>query len=227
MSYQQPPQGPPPSGYTPGQPGPAGQPPQQKTRLRGTRRLMWGIILMGVGIIGGIIAAVAFGFTAASQFEAFEDESYDIDQHVSVDGLGDNRWYIYQPDLAAGSITCEVTDETGQNIVDEAISSSVETNQYSYEAMQSFTSEADGVYEISCTDYPVLLAGGAPIGGIFGAIGSVVLGFIVFAVGLVLTIIGAVVRSKAKRQTPPSGPMYGGGAYPGYSQPYGQQPPQA
>lgn len=227
MSYQQPPQGPPPSGYTPGQPGPTEQPPQQKTRLRGTRRLMWGIILMGVGIIGGIIAAVAFGFAAASQFETFENESYDIDQHVSVDGLGDNHWYIYQPDLAAGSITCEVTDESGQNIVDEAISSSVETNQYSYEAMQSFTSEAGGVYEISCTDYPVLLAGGAPIGGIFGVIGSVVLGFIIFAAGLVLTIIGAVVRSKAKRQTPPSGPMYGGGGYPGYPQQYGQQPPQA
>lgn len=225
MSYQQPPQGPAP--YTPGQPGPAEQSPQHKPRLRGTRRLMWGLILMGVGIVGGIIGAVVFGFAAANQFETFDEESYDIQEHVSVDGLGDNQWYIYQPDLAAGSITCEVTDESGQNIVDEAFSSSVETNQYSYEAMQSFTSEADGVYEISCTDYPVLLAGGAPIGGIFGAIGSAALGFVVFVVGLVLTIIGAVVRSKAKRQTPPSGPMYGGGTYPGYPQQYGQQPPQA
>lgn len=233
MSYQQPPQGPPPPAYNPDPSDPAGQPPQRKGRRRGTRRLVWGVILMVVGIVGGIIAAIAFGFSAAGQFENFADDSYEIQQPVSVDGLGDNQWYIYQPDMAAGSITCEVTDESGQNIVSENMSSTVETDEYSYEAVQSFSSQSDGVYEISCSDYPVIIGGVAPLGGIFGAIGAVLVGGLVFIVGLVLTIIGAVVRSRSKRAMPPSGPQYGGG-YAGNNpeqpydpgQQYGQRPPQ-
>lgn len=223
MSYQQPP------------PGPADRVPQQQGRRRGTRRLRWGIILMAIGFIGGIAGALIFGVSAFCQFDEFEESNYEIQQPVSMDGLGDQRWYIYQTDAAAGSVSCEVTDESGENIVTSNMSSSVSTNDLDYEAVQSFSSEADGVYEISCSSYPVSIGGMAPLGGIFGVIGSVIGGVLVFIAGLVLTIIGAVVRSKSKRQMPPSGPQFGGG-YPGYGGPpqqsgppqqYGQQPPQA
>lgn len=220
MSYQQPPQGPPPPGSQPGYPGPAPPGPAQQGRLRGTRRLMWGIILMALGLIGGIIGAIAFGASAANQFQSFAEDAYDIQEPVQLEGMGDNQWYIYQPEVAAGSITCEVIDETGRNVVEEQFSSSVQTNDFSYESMQSFTTAPSSSYQIACTDYPILIAGVAPIGSIFGAIGSAVAGFFVFAAGLVLTIIGAVVRSKAKRQTVAPGPYSGG------PQHYGQQPPQ-
>lgn len=229
MSYQQPPQGPPPPEYNPGQPGPADHVAQQPGRRRGKRRLMWGIILMAIGLIGGIAGALIFGFTAFDQFDDFEDNTYEIQQPVTVDGLGDNQWYIYQSSTAAGSITCEVTDESGENIVTNHMSSSINTNELDYEAVESFSSEADGVYEISCSGYPVSIGGIAPLGGLFGVVGSVIVGALVFLAGLVLTIVGAVVRSKSKRQMPPPGPQYGGG-YPGYGGPpqqYGQQPPQA
>lgn len=229
MSYQQPPQGPPPPGYNPGQPGPADHVPNKPGRRRGKRRLTWGIILMAVGIIGGVVGAMIFGFSAAGQFENFEENTYEIQQSVTMDGLGDNRWYIYQTGAAGGSITCEVTDESGENIVSNNMSSSVSTNELDYEAVQSFSSEAGSTYQISCSSYPVAIGGMVPLGGIFGAIGAAIAGGIIFLAGLVLTIIGAVVRSKSKRQTPPSGPQYGGG-YPGYGVPpqqYGQQPPQA
>jgi len=228
MSYQQPPQQPPPPGYNPGQPGPADRMPQQPDRPRGKRRLTWGIILMAVGIIGGIAGALIFGFSTAGQFEDFEDNTYEIQQPVTMDGLGDNQWYIYQTGAAGGSITCEVTDESGENIVSDNMSSSVTTNNLDYEAGQSFSSEAGSTYQISCSSYPVAIGGIAPLGGIFGIIGSVFVGGVIFLTGLVLTIIGAVVRSKSKRQMPPPGPQYGG--YPGYDVPpqqYGQQPPGA
>ncbi|MDN6533347.1 MAG: hypothetical protein L0K63_03600 [Yaniella sp.] len=77
MSYQQPPQGPPPPEYNPGQPGPADHVPQQHGRRRGKRRLMWGIILMAIGLIGGIAGALIFGFSAFEQFDDFEDNTYD------------------------------------------------------------------------------------------------------------------------------------------------------
>ena len=190
--------------------------------------MTWGIILMAVGIIGGIAGALIFGFSAVGQFEQFEDNTYEIQQSVTMDGLGDNQWYIYQTGAAGGSITCEVTDESGENIVSNNMSSSVSTNDLDYKAVQSFSSEAGSTYEISCSSYPVAIGGMAPLGGIFGVVGSVIAGVVIFLAGLVLTIIGAVVRSKSKRQMPPSGPHHGG--YPGYGVPpqqYGQQPPQA
>jgi len=229
MSYQQPPQGPPPPEYNPGQPGPADHVPQQHGRRRGKRRLMWGIILMAIGLIGGIAGALIFGVSAFDQFDDFEDNTYEIQQPATMDGLGDNQWYIYQTGAAAGSITCEVIDESGENIVSNHMSSSINTNELDYEAVEAFSSEADGVYQISCSNYPVSIGGIAPLGGLFGVVGSVIAGALVFLAGLVLTIVGAVVRSRSKRQMPPQGPQYGGG-YPGYGGPpqqYGQQPPQA
>ncbi len=230
MSYQQPPPGSSPSGNNPEHTGPGDQMPRSQGRRRGTRRLIWGIVLMGVGVVGGIISLILFGLSTASQFESFEENSFQLEYDASVDELGDNQWYLYQAEGADSSGSCQVLDESGEDIVNDSNSSSVETSDFSYEAFQSFRSEPDGTYTIECSDYPVVLGGAAPLGGIFGLIGSAIIGFGLFVAGLVLTIIGAVVRSKSKRQVPPSGPLYGGGAYPAYDpgqQQFGSQPPNA
>ena len=230
MSYQQPPTGSSSPGYNPEHTGPGDQMPRSQGRRRGTRRLIWGIVLMGVGVVGGILGLILFGFSTANQFASFEEDSFQLEYDASVDGLGDNQWFIYQAEGAGNSTSCQVLDESGQDIINDSTSSSVETNNFSYEAFQSFRSEPDETYSIECSDYPVVVGGIAPLGGIAGLVGSVLVGFGLFVAGLVLTIIGAVVRSKTKQQVPPSGPLYGGGAYPGYDpgqQPYGTQPPKA
>ncbi|HIW46683.1 MAG TPA: hypothetical protein H9884_07265 [Candidatus Yaniella excrementigallinarum] len=229
MSYQQPPTGPSSPGYNPEHTGPGDQMPRSQGRRRGTRRLIWGIVLMGVGVVGGILGLILFGFSTANQFASFEEDTFEVQSDASVDGLGDNQWFIYQTE-DADSTNCQVLDESGQDIVNDSTSSSVETDNFSYEAVQSFRSEPDGTYTIECSDYPVIVGGMAPLGGVAGVLGSILIGFGLFVAGLVLTIIGAVVRSKNKQQVPPSGPLYGGGAYPGYDQgqqPYGPQPPNA
>src|SRR5699024_5029926 len=96
MSYHQPPQGPPPPEYKAGKPGTAKYVPQQHGRRSGKRRLMWCIILMAIGLIGGIAGALIFGISAFDQFDDFEDNTYEIQQPATMDGLGDNQWYIYQ-----------------------------------------------------------------------------------------------------------------------------------
>lgn len=215
--------------YTPPPPGsyqPDNVPTQQKSRRRpGTGMLIAGLVLIGVSIVGGIIAVVAFSVSSFGKLEDFASSTHSIDQHVTVDGLGDNQWFIYQdPNVMTGA-SCTVIDEQGNDVTNRSADVDMTLNEMSFEAIQTFESTADGVYEISCTNYPVLLGGSLPLGGIFGAIISVVVAGLIFLVGAVLTIIGLVRRSKSKRQ---QYPPYGGNSYPGYGpgqQPYYPGPP--
>ncbi|GAA4115850.1 hypothetical protein [Enteractinococcus coprophilus] len=209
--------------YTPPPPSPyqsdkASSSPQ-RNRRPGTRMLIAGLILIGISVIGGIIAVVALTVSSFGKFEEFASSTYSIEEHVTVDGLGDNQWFIYQdPDVMSGA-SCSVTDEQGNDITNRSADMNMSVDDLSYQAIQSFESTADGVYEISCTDYPVALGGSLPLGGLIGVGISLLLAGLLFLVGAVLTIIGLVRRAKSKRQ---QSPPYGGGSYPGYGQ--GQQP---
>ena len=211
--------------YTPPPPGPyqsgnvSLSSAAQRNRRPGTRMLIAGLILIGVSIIGSIIAVVTLSVSSFGKFEEFASSTYSIDEHVTVDGLGDNQWFIYQdPDVMSGA-SCSVTDEQGNDITNRSADMNMSVNELSYQAIQSFESTADGVYEISCTDYPVALGGSLPLGGLIGVGISLLVAGLLFLVGAVLTIIGLVRRAKSKRQ---QYPPYGGGSYPGYGQ--GQQP---
>lgn len=229
MSYYQTPPGPPaPENVTAGQ--------QPKRRLPGTGMLITGLIMLGVSIIGGIIAIGVFAFSTVSSFERFGDSTHTISEHVTVDGLGDNRWYIYQ-DPADATATCSVKDPQGNDIVERSSDMQISNTEFSLEAFQSFTSTADEVYEVQCSQYPVVLGGAVPFGGIVGLVISIVGAVILFIAGIILTIIGTLRRRAHKRsQTPPMGGNYPPGGYPGYgyppAPPYppnqpGQYPPNA
>lgn len=218
MSYQQTPPG-------PSEPDNVPTAQQQKRRVPGSRMLITGIILLGLSIIGGIIAVGAFAVSMVNSFSNFGESTYTISEPVAVDGLGDNHWYIYQ-DPGAMTAECSVIDEQGNDIVQRSGDMSFSNNEFSLEAFQSFESTADGVYEIQCSQYPVVLGGSVPVGSIIGMVVSIVLAVLLFIAGLILTIIGAVRRSRAKRsQTPPAGGNYPPGSYPGYGYQQGPQPP--
>ena len=179
--------------------------------------LIVGLVLIGVSILGGIIAVVAFTVSSSSKLEDFASSTHSIDQHVTVDGLGDHQWFIYQdPNVMTGA-SCTVLDEQGNDVTTHSADLNMTFNDLSFQAIQTFESSAGGVYDISCTDYPVILGGALPLGGIFGAGISGLVAGLVFLVGAVLTIIGLVRRSKSKR------PIPHGGSLPGYGP--GQQPP--
>lgn len=241
MSYPQSPQGPSqPHGYS-GQTGPdsslppaapQGKPP--KKRRRGTGLLTAGLIALGVSIIGGIIALIVFGGSMVNSFDDFAESAYDVTEPVVVDGLGDNQWYLYQDPNAMSQASCEVTDEQGNDVTNSSAQMNMTNSEYDLSSVQSFESTAGGVYEIQCSSYPVVLGGAVPLGGIFGIVGTMLAAGLIFVVGVVLTIIGIVMRSRSKKNDmPPMNPPYGAApAQPGYGysqqqQPYyGQQPPQ-
>ncbi len=213
--------------YTPPAPGPyqADNVPsaQQRRRLPGTGMLITGLILLGISILGGIIAVVAFSVSSFGKLDDFAASTHSIDQPVTVDGLGNNQWYLYQDPTRVSGASCSVTDQQGNDVTNRATDLEMSLNDLSYESIQSFESTAAGVYEISCTDYPVVLGGSLPLGGLLGVGISVAVAVLVFIVGLVLTIVGLVRRSRAKNQQyPPNFPPYGGSPYPGYGP--GQSP---
>lgn len=185
--------------------------------------LITGLIMLGVSIIGGIIAVVAFAFSTVSSLENFDDSTHTISEHVTVDGLGDNRWYIYQ-DPADRTATCSVTDPQGNDIVERSSDMQLSTTEISLEAFQSFTSTADATYEIQCSEYPVVLGGAIPFGGVIGLVISMVGALILSMAGVILTIIGALRRRSHKRsQAQPIGGNYPPPGYQGHG--YPPQPP--
>lgn len=201
--------------------------PERKQRGPGVRMLIAGLVMVGVSIIGGIIAIGAFAFSTVNSFASFADSTYEITEHATVNGLGDNQWYIYQDPGAVTSATCTVTDEQGRDVTNHSTNMDISTNDFSYEASQSFASTEQGSYDIECTNYPVVLGGAVPFGGIIGIVISGIVAGLLFLAGAVLTIIGLVQRSRAKNQ---QGPPYNPGAHPGYGYPQphqypGQQPP--
>lgn len=175
--------------------------------------LIAGLILIGVSILGGIIAIVTFSVSSVNQFDDFAASTHSIDGPVTVDGLGDNHWYIYQDPSVMSGATCTVVDEQSNDVTNRSPDLEMNLNDLSYEAIQSFESTADGVYEISCTDYPVALGGSIPFGSLFGIGISVMIAILIFLVGAVLTILGLVRRSRSKNQ---QYPPYGGSPYSGY-----------
>ncbi|GAA2026221.1 hypothetical protein GCM10009720_02330 [Yaniella flava] len=240
MSYPQSPQGPSqPHGYS-GPPGPdsslppaAPQGKLRKKRRRGTGLLTAGLITLGVSIIGGIIALIMFGGSTMTSIEDFSESAYDVTEPAVVDGLGDNQWYLYQDPNAISQASCEVTDQQGNDVTNGSAQMNITNSEYDLSSVQSFESTADGVYEIQCSSYPVVLGGAVPLGGIFGVLGTVLVAGFLFVVGAVLTIIGLVMRSNSKKNDmPPMNPPYGAAPQPGYGysqqqQPYyGQQSPQ-
>src|SRR5699024_9547613 len=110
MSDHQPPTGRSSPGYHREHTGPGARLPRNSGRRRGTRRLIWGIVLMGVGVVGGILGLILFGFSTANQFASFEEDTFEVQSDASVDGLGDNQWFIYQTE-DADSTNCQVLDE--------------------------------------------------------------------------------------------------------------------
>jgi len=214
VSYEQP---------TPGPPPPEQPADQKKRRVPGTGMLIAGLIMLGVSVIGGIIAVASFAVSMVNGFTQFGERTHEITEHVTVDGLGDNTWYIYQ-DPNTMSATCSVLDGQGDDIVERSGEMRVNNNDFSLEAFQSFESNAGETYEIECSQYPVVLGGPIPFGGIIGLVISIVVSVLLFIAGLVLTIVGAVRRSRAKRPTgPPTPGAYRPGSSPGYG--YQQGPP--
>lgn len=214
MSYPPPPPGPNPHQGVQTHPAPR--------RVPGTRMLIAGIIMLVVSIIGGLIAVMAFGASMVTNFVQFGESTHQIDEHVRVDGLGDDRWYLYQDPPSATS-TCAVFDAQGNDIVERSGDMAFSTTELSLVAAQSFESTADGVYEIECSAYPVMLGGAVPLGGLLGLVFTGVVAILVGIAGLVLTIIGAVRRSRAQRNAvPPGREQY---APPPPPQQTGQYPP--
>src|SRR5690625_6158009 len=93
--------------------------------------------------------------------------------------------------------TCSVLDEHGNDIVGRSGEMRINNNDFSLEAFQSFKPNAGETYEIECSQYPVVLGGPIPLGGIIGVVISIVVSVLLFIAGLVLTIVGAVQIGRA------------------------------
>src|SRR5699024_2862232 len=136
----------------------------RKKRRRGTGLLTAGLITLGVSIIGGIIALIMFGGSTMTSIEDFSESAYDVTEPAAVHGLGDNQWYLYQDPNAISQASCEVTDQQGNDVTNGSAQMNITNSEYDLSSVQSFESTADGVYEIQCSSYPVVLGGAVPLG---------------------------------------------------------------
>lgn len=187
-----------------------------------------GIALMTIALIGTIVGVV-LGFSKA------KDAVDRLDQLASVP-LGETSTYsgdgsdasIWYKGKSATGVACQVADSNGSSVtIDTTTSTDFTSGESSYASVGSFPTAAGITYDVTCSSefsngsYAV---GNIPIGDLaIGAVlilGSLLGGFVLWAIGLVLWIISLVVRSswKKKQQQPFGGPTMTPGS------PFGQQP---
>lgn len=157
--------------------------------------IVGGIILV-LGIAAGTILSVV-GFSQVTgvvedgtRFTGSTELTLETGQQVQL--------YVHRNDVAP---LCEVTDENGDEPVGGPSQSSTINGWRSFDM---FTATRAGTYTITCSDETeVLAAEPLSIGGIFSAVGGILIGVFVGGLGLLLLVVGVILlligRSQAKR----------------------------
>lgn len=208
---QQVPQGQPSPGgryYQPGPRPPTGVPQQAgghpvwmntaQQPQRGKKTLIAGLIVLGVCLLGGIIAAVvglggAVGTLAKSQ--AFSGstqvnaEAGEVFQLYALEGAAIPNCEVIGAD---GTIPGPGTSQT----------STIGDNNESWASFDSFLADSTQIYLISCdSSDPVLVGPPLSIGGIFAGVGGILLAVFGGLIGVILIIVGLVKRSRSRTRS--------------------------
>lgn len=210
----------------------------EKPKKPGRGVLIAGVVLMCLSVVGGIGGiAVGVALTGENKTVTFESgQLVELDTSVYEDPV----LYIESTDSSPGS--CSALDTNGDSVTMYERSYGAKTVDgtrwepvfyfYTYSYKSPYT-----VYCESDTDGASFMLEAKDNGTVLGMtlVISLLGGFVVFIVGLVLTIVGGSRQSKAKREQRMAmyGPAFGapsaygapGSAPPaGYGTPYGAQP---
>lgn len=156
--------------------------------------LIGGIVLVLAVAAGTILAVVGFSqvsgvvedgtrFTGSTELDLEEGEQVQL--------------YVHRNEVPP---LCEVTDEDGNTPTGGRSQSSTVND---WESFDMFTAPTAGTYTIICTgETEVLAAAPLSIGGIFSAVGGILIGVFAGGFGLLILVVGVILlligRSQAK-----------------------------
>lgn len=209
------PYGSPPPGYPgrqgpyPGQPGPHpgqqpgasyGQPPhgrQQERKGKAAPVLTWlGAVLLVVGVVLVVLFAVRVAGVVPG-----EDALTRVDGPTRVEVVGDEMKVIYASDL---STTCTVMapgDETPDLRLDSSMRFTSGGVEYTAIGKLGGEGEPSGTYTVECTSANAVVGPPLSVSGITVTVLLAVAGFGLGIVGLVMVIIGLVLRSSRRKRS--------------------------
>lgn len=219
-----------------------------KPKLPGRAGIIIGIALIVVGIIGGIALVVSGARDLVEGIDELEYLSIEAGGTVQIDEPGTIAVYAIRDSFSSGGgfstggaydgppLAIAVTGPDGAGVPVSATTSSVTYQSSGVEGVQvaTFGAEVPGAYRIEPVasgplfGYDRLAVGPElDLGSLGGILAGVFGGGLLVVVGIIVLIISAVRRSRARRSlrppTPYGGPPYGGApAYGGG--PYGGAP---
>lgn len=181
------------------------QPNGSGQKIKGTPPLWLGITLAVAGPLLGIIILIISVLGLGSTVNNIAESTPGSSQTLEAD-----QDYWIMSDAGTSQVdSCSVYDPSSNSIAvnsDPSTSASTESNGQSWELVGTFTSTDAGDYSVYCSGlqtsntYVVPAAMGGILGGVFGIIGGILLGGLLFLVGIVLIIINRVTASRRRRE---------------------------
>ncbi|AQP48242.1 hypothetical protein BW730_12750 [Tessaracoccus aquimaris] len=182
-------------GYATGPQGPSYASPAKPPGKAPKILTIVGIALMGVGAI--LAGLFAFQFTSLIPAA---DEIVTINGATDVTVTGGEMKVIYASDP---EVSCQVTSpgQAKPNLfLGAEMTFTHDGTSYSSIGKIGGDGEPDGAYSFDCDGPGVIVAPPLDIPGVFGAIVLAFVGFGLLALGLILLVVGLVLRAGQKRQ---------------------------
>lgn len=174
-------------------------------KIKGKPPLWLGIALAiagpVIGILALIVSLVAVGSAVSDFTNAEAGSSHTLE--------ADQTYWIASGDGSTSVSNCSVFGPGSSSIdvnTNPSTNTSAEANGESWNIVGEFTSDEAGDYSVYCsgllpTDTYVVEANAAGIvGGVLGLIGGILVGGLIFLVGIVLIIINRVTASRRRRE---------------------------
>lgn len=185
-------------GYPQQNPGQSGQ------KVKGTPPLWLGIVVTiagpVIGILALIISLVSLGSTVSEYAEAQPGSTHTLE--------ADQDYWIVSGDGSTTVSSCTVSGPDAGTVdvnVNPSTSASAQTGDTDMNLVATFTSGEAGDYNVYCsglmsTDTYVIEANlGGIMAGAMGIVGGLLVGGLIFVVGIVLIIINRVTASRRRR----------------------------
>lgn len=174
-------------------------------KIKGTPPLWLGITLAVAGPLLGILMLVISVVAVSGTVQEMADAQSGTTQTLEAE----QSYWVLSGDPAVSDATCSVYDAQANSIPFEANTSTATTTStdsgQSATVLGTFTSTDAGEYDIYCSGvassdlYVAQADVGGLVGGAVGILGGILLGGLLFLVGIVLIIINRVTASRRRR----------------------------
>lgn len=169
--------------------GPGSPAPKKKSKGPTILMILGGVILL-LSLIVGIIMTVAGVGSAASSINDLEELPGGSGSVTLEEG---DIFQLYSPAGATTPTTCSIMTPDGSEPGPGTSQSSTTTKDgVEWVSFASFEAPSSGEHQISCDSTPVAVGPPLSIGGIFGAIGGVLLGIFGGILGFLLLLAGLI-----------------------------------